>query len=117
VNRAEQWRWRDVRLTLNGASLRELHGKPVLYRLYDKDGALLYVGVTLHAAERFIHHRCPSTRWSAAVARVEVQLFGNQESALHGEAWAIATEKPKFNAKMSLTDRIVAPKGWDRIKK
>jgi hypothetical protein len=49
VNRAEQqqWRWRDVQLTLNRASLRELHGKPVLYRLYDKDGALLYVGVTL----------------------------------------------------------------------
>lgn len=84
-----------------------------LYRLYDKDGALLYVGVAQSLLARMNQHRL-NARWFRDVVRVDVQHFDNRGDALAAETEAIETENPRYN--LADTGRTYA---WDgsRLKK
>lgn len=66
-----------------------------LYRHYDTDGALLYVGISLSAISRLKQHR--KSAWTDRIARVEISTYPNRAAALRAEAWVIATEMPRFN--------------------
>lgn len=74
------------------------HGLQFVYRLKDKDGNLLYVGVTGNMAKRKSQHARVQPWWSDVAATV-VQCFDSREAAESAEALAIANENPLHNRK------------------
>ena len=67
-----------------------------LYRHFDKDGALLYVGISCNAITRLKQHEHDSG-WAAEIARVDIEHFASREEALAAERAAIKNERPKHN--------------------
>lgn len=70
------------------------HGATV-YRLYDSEGILLYVGKGA-VFDRMYNHRI-STQWFKQVVRVELDHFDTRELAAIAEATQIRDLKPKYN--------------------
>jgi hypothetical protein len=66
-----------------------------LYRLYDRSGVLLYVGITQDWSTRAKQHGSKS--WWADVARVSLEEFPGREEAATAELRAIASERPRHN--------------------
>lgn len=73
-------------------------GRHVIYRMFDTDGALLYVGISSQIPERIAQHRRTSP-WFADVARIVVKLLPNRRAALDAELTAIRTEAPTCNVR------------------
>lgn len=74
-----------------------VHNTPhVVYWFYDKDGRLLYVGVTNSFQERIMQHKQKSP-WFASVYRQKTRLFPNRAVALAAEKRAIVNDKPMHN--------------------
>lgn len=69
-----------------------------LYRHFDDEGQLLYVGISLSAVNRLSQHK-GSAQWFSKIAEVRVEKFSTREEALAAEKAAIISEKPKFNIK------------------
>jgi hypothetical protein len=67
-----------------------------LYRFYDTTDQLLYVGISIHAAQRAGQHRHASPWWSDAV-RMEVERYPDRSSAEDAERRAIINEHPLHN--------------------
>jgi predicted GIY-YIG superfamily endonuclease len=67
-----------------------------LYRHFDKDGALLYVGVSLSAVHRLAQHR-DASHWYAEIASVKIERFTDRKEALTAERAAITAENPRHN--------------------
>lgn len=66
-----------------------------LYRLFDDEGSLLYVGVTNDPTGRIQAHR--RKEWGHEIMRTESQEFRSRDMALAAEARAIRTERPSRN--------------------
>jgi predicted GIY-YIG superfamily endonuclease len=69
-----------------------------LYRHFDKEGALLYVGVSLSAVQRLSQHR-DGSHWFAEIATVKIEPFKDRKEALAAEREAILKENPRHNLK------------------
>lgn len=67
-----------------------------LYRHWDKNDKLLYVGISLNAVARLSQHR--NKRWFGEIAKVTVEKCPTREAALEAETKAIETEDPINNA-------------------
>ncbi|MEU9310896.1 GIY-YIG nuclease family protein [Streptomyces sp. NPDC048256] len=67
-----------------------------LYRLFDKTGSLLYVGISLSPAQRWVHHS-EHKAWWPQVARIEFDWCASRDEALRIEAEAIRAERPRHN--------------------
>jgi predicted GIY-YIG superfamily endonuclease len=67
-----------------------------VYRHYDRDGHLLYVGISLSAIERLREHRRGS-RWFREIARIEIERHATRALAIAAEANAIRNERPLYN--------------------
>lgn len=67
-----------------------------LYRFYDIDGRLLYVGISLNAAMRAAQHRAEKSWWPD-VARMDVERHSDRATALEAERQAIVDERPRHN--------------------
>jgi predicted GIY-YIG superfamily endonuclease len=67
-----------------------------LYRFFDKDDRLLYVGISLHAATRASSHKKDKPWWDD-VDRMTVVHLATREAAEQAERTAIRTEKPLHN--------------------
>lgn len=67
-----------------------------LYRHWDAEGNLLYVGISLSPLVRLCQHRDASA-WYSAIATVTVAWFDSREQAAEAEVVAIKTEGPKHN--------------------
>jgi excinuclease UvrABC nuclease subunit len=67
-----------------------------LYRMYDTDGQLLYIGQSISLAERLGQHRAGSAFWSA-VRTITVEPHPNVSAARLAEAKAIQAERPVHN--------------------
>lgn len=73
-------------------------GPSVVYRFYDDEDQLLYVGCTNSTHRRFAEHfATPARGWQAEVARIETFQYPDRRSAEESEARAIFTEGPLFN--------------------
>jgi hypothetical protein len=69
-----------------------------LYRIYNRDGDLLYVGISYSAIVRQAQHKAAQPWWGD-VARIDVQPLGNvpRAEAERIEREAIVTERPRHN--------------------
>lgn len=72
----------------------------VVYRFYDADGRLLYVGRTGKLVERMAQHRRKQP-WFADIATTTLVLCSSYTAAIAAEAHAIKTENPLYNADLS----------------
>lgn len=86
-----------------------------LYRFYDHEDRLLYVGVTQYIKVRWATHRRVKSWWYEVVRR-EVEWFDTRELALEMETRTIIAERPTYNITHS-RDRVfkrrIRPKGWN----
>lgn len=67
-----------------------------LYRLFDSEGALLYVGVAGNPGRRWEQH-AGEKPWWGLVARTTLQHFEHRQDALVAELEAIRNEDPIYN--------------------
>lgn len=70
----------------------------VVYRAYDADGHLLYIGCTVNLRRRIHQHLWASPWWRRAVVRVTVEEHPTRAAALDAETRAIVTEHPAHNS-------------------
>lgn len=81
--------------------------RTALYRLFDKEGRLLYVGVAFDPAERWKDHAMFKPWWPLAVRKV-IEWHPTRTEALLCEATAIRDESPLHNIKGSDIHRSAA---------
>lgn len=67
-----------------------------LYRFYDGDGVLLYIGVTADPGVRFKQHR-NDKEWWTQVATIRIEKLPTRASVLAAERIAIQEERPLWN--------------------
>lgn len=86
------------------------HQPTQLYRAFDADDVLLYVGISLNVVTRMKQHLKDSS-WFLKLRRLEVELFGSRAEALAAEAVAIRTERPLFNKMLNgdLVSQVIPP--------
>jgi predicted GIY-YIG superfamily endonuclease len=69
-----------------------------LYRHYDKNNHLLYVGISLNPLKRLTEHKSSaSAKWVTAIAHITVEWFPSLSLAETAERLAIQTEGPTYN--------------------
>ena len=73
-----------------------------LYRHFDKNNNLLYVGISLSTFNRLSQHKDHSG-WFYGITNVTIEHFPTREEALAAERKAIKSEAPKFNIAMRKT--------------
>lgn len=76
--------------------------KTQLYRHFDADRKLLYLGISLSTFARLSQHKDHSP-WFEQIKTVEIEHFETREEAMAAERKAIKTENPKFNIAMKKT--------------
>lgn len=69
-----------------------------LYRHFNLEGELLYVGISLSALNRLAKHKS-SSHWFNEITNVTIQKFSTKEEAVAAEIEAIAKENPRHNIK------------------
>lgn len=84
--------------TTMSATRKFWDGRPVLYRLYDVDGRLIYIGSTSHMPDRIGKHR-HQVWWLPLVAKMRVEIHPTIAAARQAEREAIIAEKPAYNIK------------------
>ncbi len=72
------------------------NGKTSLYRHFDSDGVLLYVGVSISHLHRLEQHQRHSP-WFGAIHTQRIEWFDTREAALAAERDAVIHEKPLHN--------------------
>lgn len=70
-----------------------------LYRHWNADGELLYVGISLSSIDRLAAHRSGSP-WFREIARIDIEWHSDRLSAMRAERIAIQSESPKYNQRM-----------------
>lgn len=67
-----------------------------LYRLYDANDQLLYIGIAEYPPKRFVEHERDKPWWPE-VARRDVEWIESRAKAETAERCAIAAEGPRYN--------------------
>lgn len=67
-----------------------------LYRHYNKEGALLYVGISLNAINRLGQHK-DHAHWFDLISKVEIESFSSRCEVRKAEIVAINKENPLYN--------------------
>lgn len=71
-------------------------GKTAVYRFYDRNGKLLYVGITNNVERRIAQHLVDKP-WAHQIVRRSVEVYSSRDAALAAERRAIRRERPKYN--------------------
>jgi predicted GIY-YIG superfamily endonuclease len=72
-------------------------GPTDLYRQYDKDENLLYIGISINARARHVSHKA-SSGWVKEVATIRIESYPTRAEADKAEREAIAKEQPLYNS-------------------
>lgn len=80
----------------DGWSWRKGDHPTAVYRLYDKSGHLLYVGITANTRSRWGQH-ASYKQWWHLVDRKVVDWYDDREDALQAEYGVMLAESPIFN--------------------
>ncbi len=67
-----------------------------LYRYFDKEGVLLYIGISSRPGSRMQEHITQKS-WSNEIADIKLETFDTRKEAEAAEKAAIRTENPKYN--------------------
>jgi predicted GIY-YIG superfamily endonuclease len=67
-----------------------------LYRFYDSENSLLYIGISINAYARAKTHQ-NTKEWWPEVAFIKLECFDSREFVQEAEKLAIQIEKPKYN--------------------
>lgn len=67
-----------------------------LYRHFDKDGILLYVGISISTLHRLSQHKRKSS-WFHNISSVTIEKFDSRKEVLAAEKEAIQNGKPLYN--------------------
>lgn len=76
----------------------------VVYRMYNADYRLLYVGQTMNALQRVQSHSSTAA-WFPDVDTITVEHFASRSEALQAEIEAIRNEKPQHNVQHAKPQR------------
>lgn len=82
---------------MTSASARLAARPTLVYRLYDRQDKLLYVGITVEPEGRFRYHRSQNRHWWHDVDHVIWEEHDNREEAKYAEAVAMILERPRHN--------------------
>lgn len=77
-------------------SLATVNGPTSLYRYFDVDGRLLYVGITSASTLRMLHHAHGSAWWTK-VRSASFKHYRTRDQALAVERKAVVAEEPLYN--------------------
>lgn len=80
----------------------------VLYRQFDKDGSLLYVGISASFFERISSHKKHSW-WFPLISRIELEHFYSLHDVRDAEERAIKSERPRYNVKHTIKIKPTEP--------
>lgn len=67
-----------------------------LYRFWNKDSELLYIGISLNAIARLSQHS-KDKDWYQEVASITMEHFGSREELEKAERESIFKERPRYN--------------------
>lgn len=67
-----------------------------LYRHFDADDALLYLGISISHFNRLAQHKDCSS-WFSKIVKVTLEFYDTRDAVLSAEKNAIINEKPKYN--------------------
>jgi len=81
-------------IEIDADTLTQIADMHAVYRMFDRTGGLLYVGVT-GRARRFDEHAVK--RWFPAVRHIALDWYATEAEARHVERVAIRTEEPRYN--------------------
>ncbi|MFE2710592.1 GIY-YIG nuclease family protein [Streptomyces mirabilis] len=70
--------------------------RTALYRFFDANGALLYVGITKNFGQRWVSH-AKKKPWWPKVQRHTAEWFDTRREAEAAEKQAVVSEGPKYN--------------------
>lgn len=82
-----------------------------LYRFFGEDGALLYIGISIHPFARMGQHRGDKSWWGEVVS-VTIERHPNRCAVLDAERDAIRLELPRYNVVHMREARKPKPKLW-----
>ena len=82
-----------------------------LYRHFDAEGRLLYVGISASAVQRLAAHKIKAP-WASQISKVTVDHFATRPDALFAEQVAIRLEAPLHNIK-GATGTINIPEDFE----
>jgi DNA-binding XRE family transcriptional regulator len=86
----------------------------VVYRMYDAQGQLLYIGASSRGFAR-LHGHASTERW-AAVRTITVEHHDTRHGALLAEAEAIRAESPLWNVQVQVSPlaQLRNRRGWSQ---
>jgi len=89
--------------------------KTFLYRHFDRNGDLLYVGISLNHMARLQQHK-DASGWFDKIVHITVEQFETRQAAMDAETNAIQKEKPIHNVHKN-NNLIPAPERVEDSKK
>lgn len=84
-----------------------------VYRYYDKEGVLLYVGCTSDLHVRDAAHR-RDKEWYPLVARLETERFSNRFAGVTAEKAYIERFRPQHNRTLNLRAEPITVEAFER---
>lgn len=90
--------------------------RTALYRYFDVNRDLLYVGISIDPDERWKQHRYSSKKWPALVSYRTDQWLNSKWEAEEAEIEAIKAEKPRFNGAHNFTEAPIESVAWPRFR-
>ena len=104
-------------------------GPQHLYRWFNSDDLLLYVGISVNAYTRAKHHQ-KNAEWWPEASKMTLEVYPDRHSVEEAEKKAIRDEKPKYNitynrdpqeradanrVSRSKTERWIVPGVWEGL--
>lgn len=93
--------------------------RTALYRYFDADDGLLYIGISNDPAFRWKAHRYGSGRniWPTEAVRRTIEWHDSRPLSLKAEETAIKAERPRYNEKHNYDDAPFDPSTWPIAKR
>ena len=83
-------------LSVVAGNRQQMHEQTTLYRFFDKDDRLLYVGISKNYLTRLVSH-IQNKDWITQAVRCELEHFEHRQDASNAEIDAVYFENPLFN--------------------